>query len=152
MKNLITYKDFLFESQLNEIGDSSLPPYEWQLTTTEDNTESFEFQVEDFRYDVTLSPFKNGVNVSFSANGNDKITTNQGKQYRIMSTVIDIVKDHLKRFPNIYRISFIPNEDFINDERRLKLYIAYIKKQFAVDNVEIEQLQNNKVIEVTLKR
>jgi hypothetical protein len=152
MKHVLTFEDFLLEYQLNEIGDSNLPPYKWEKTKVDGSIETFEFLADKFLYQVDLSPFKNGINVTFSANGSDKITTNQGNQYRIMSTVIDIVKEKIKTKPEINKISFVPNEDFKNDNRRLKLYIAYIEKQFSVIDTKIDQFQSNKVIEITIKR
>ena len=152
MKNLLTYEDFLTESLLNEIGDASAKVYKWTLDNSLPSLEQAHFDVDGMKYTVWLGHFRSGVNVTFDANGDDKVTTNQGKQYRIMSTVIEIIKDYIERNPSVFKISFVPNEDFGNDERRLKLYMAYIEKQFDVIDTKIEQLQNNKVIEITLNR
>jgi hypothetical protein len=152
MKNLLTYEAFLLENQLNEIGDASLPSYDWKTIDKTSHMEVSKFDVDGVDYTVWMGSFKNGVNLTFDANGDDKITTNMNKQYRIMSTVIEIMKDYLERNLTVTKISFVPNEDFKDDNRRLNLYMAYLVKHLDVIDTKIENLQNNKVIELTIKR
>ena len=70
------------------------------------------------------------LDISFkSVEGDYDEETNRNEQYRIMATVIMIVKEMLKRHKEIQSLVYAPTKADKDDTRRANLYKAYISKQ-----------------------
>lgn len=122
--------------QLDEIGDSSVPPYKWHKTPQSvGSMEWFAFDADGMEYKVLIHTKSDEIGIDYFADDDTEVVTNQGNQYKIMSTVMDIVRDKLDRDPNIKVISFVPSQNFDNDKRREKFYTAYIKKEFGGSDI-----------------
>ena len=166
---------------LNEIGDSSAQKYDWRFKGKYDTGDviniDYEFKTDsDTQYFVKLtvqeSPstplafemmvaFGVGKSIIKKAFGDKKPfaqVVNKGELYRVMATVIDIVKDGIEKMTQddhpVKIILFKPEQEketatgFKITDQRAKLYMAYIKQNMdIVNNVR----QKGKEIEVILK-
>jgi len=91
-----TYKD-IYESQLNELFNEK---YNWQWTQGSTRTKMAEFQTEQGDtvtvFFERLSPQSPNYEVGFKTNGEIK-RTGGGDQFKIISTVIDVIKDFMDK-------------------------------------------------------
>ena len=166
---------------LNEIGDSSAQKYDWRFKGKYDTGDviniDYEFKTDsDTQYFVKLTvresylfPSAFEMTVAFGvcksiikkAFGDKKPfaqVVNKGELYRVMATVIDIVKDGIEKMAQddypVKIISFVAEKEketpagFKNTDQRAKLYIAYIKQNM---DMVYSVTQKNNVIEVILK-
>jgi len=165
---------------LNEVGEGTAPKYQW---ISKGETESgfglhfdYEFitdsktpyfvklivgEYENDQYEMTIS-FGTGKSVIKKAIGDKKpfvTVVNKGELYRVMATVVDIVKDAVQKcnerdMPVKYLI-FKPEQEketktgFTQSDQRLRLYKAYLEKNR--DLVQSVQTTPSGTIEVTLK-
>lgn len=122
---------------INEVGDGSINPYRYTLYKKNDTSYSAIFDTEYYSYTVLIlleGPEYNRINISFYTQSGE-IETNENNQYKIMSTMVAIVKEVLLKEPQINEITFIAKEkdtDTDNDDnQRLKLYLIYAKKHLG---------------------
>ena len=125
------------KSLLTEIGEG-VPPYQWSgpqqdrngdityFFTTEDNDD---YQVIFSQSNESLE--KTDWSVDFFARDNNEwsaeIATNRGRQYRIISTVMDIILSFIKKYPA--NTIHIIGSDY--DGQRNKLYALYAEKNIS---------------------
>lgn len=112
-----------FINILKELGEISVTPYEYDYDkskhkaffTTEDGTKYVVY------FDISKGEMKVDFGVLYEEDDVDfEIKTNKGNIYRIMSTVISIIRKALSDFkPNQIKIS--------SDPKRIRLYKIYIK-------------------------
>jgi len=166
---------------LNEIGDSSAQKYDWRFKGKYDTGDviniDYEFKTDsDTQYFVKLtvqeSPstpsafemmvaFGVGKSIIKKAFGDKKPfaqVVNKGELYRVMATVVDIVKDGIEKMTKddypVKIILFKPEQEketasgFKITDQRAKLYMAYIKQNMDMVN---SVRQKGKEIEVILK-
>ena len=60
--------------------------------------------------------------------GGDKEVVNKGRIFKVMSTVITIIKDFINSSNIIDGLNINPVENYKGDERRKNLYLSYINK------------------------
>ena len=138
MKNLSTYEEFLNESILNEIGEIR-NPYKYELVSDpEDSDNVYRFTNKNgIEYMITFSrPAMTTVDVEFGIVDGKKIdmksVANVGDPLTIFSTVFDALVRYVKENPEIEVISYSPVKNFQDDERREKIYMEYMRKNFDV--------------------
>ena len=116
-----------FINILKELGEISVTPYEYDYDkskhkaffTTEDGTKYVVY------FDISKGEMKVDFGVLYEEDDEDddvdfEIKTSKGNIYRIMSTVISIIRKALSDFkPNQIKIS--------SDPKRIRLYKIYIK-------------------------
>lgn len=145
---------------LNEVGEATSAPYKWKkvfttersvfFTFTTDQDTSYKVSLENYVYkdfkendkeypaiEVTFGITPNDMPTNVSYVGNVSIVTNKGEMYRVMSTIVDIIKDYIKRNDNIKVIVYEPIKK--EDEKGFKrndLYMAFIKKQIPTAKFE----------------
>jgi len=120
---------------LAEIGDASIKPSPYTKNQINSDKLVYNFNVQGQEYRVTINEFgDNGEDIMFDFNKVESpedtyLDTNLGHQYRILSTVVAIMKEYIKEHPDTKELTYIPvktqGED---DSRREKLYKAYIQK------------------------
>jgi hypothetical protein len=68
----------------------------------------------------------------------DMVTvSNKGEMYRVMSTIVNIIKDYIKRNDNIKAIIYEPiKKEGEKGFKRNDLYMAFIKKQMPAAKFE----------------
>ena len=141
----------LFEELINEIGDAGAKPYKWkwmdgrftsyaQFKTDSGLTYKVNTEIDDRRnlnHGIVLE-IEYGIEdkTSKSSPVNYEIVTNRGELFRVMATVVDIVKAFMKKYPEVEYIEFEGSKNRDGDQRRNKLYMAYIKKHIKSKSIE----------------
>jgi hypothetical protein len=88
-------------------------------------------------------------NISFKTRDDYKVITNIGDMYNIMATVLEIVRDFIRRENPDY-MTFAPSKNNPDDYRRFNLYNAYIKKNLPFE-YEAYPLHGNEEIFIQKK-
>ena len=136
----------IFQNEaINEIGDLSQAPYKWSYLpdNSDEYNKEYSFTTKDSKYSVIFYMNKTGDNwdleflASTGIGGSSTRTLTGGNEpLKIMSTVVDIVKDFLKQASTrIKTISYSPTkgkqgEKDAEDNTRAKLYKIIIQKNF----------------------
>jgi hypothetical protein len=132
----------------NEIGDASLQPYpftskqmtwmgEWRILfdfTTDKNIEYTAALLENYPPDKKEYEF-----TFYPKGGNFKDIVNKGELFKVMSTIVAILKDGINQLNDRggwNKIKFSPSKSFKGDERRANLYQSYISKNLP-SNIKV---------------
>jgi hypothetical protein len=136
---------------LNEIGDKLLAPYKFTSSGkgiykfTNDSGTDYIIVIEEDENNA------NKINLSFNV-VDDSVEdpyateTNEGDIYRIMATVVTAGKEYLSKYPNVTNISITPSKSNIEDNRRLNLYLNYVKKQFPDWDIKVTKDLYQKIL------
>jgi hypothetical protein len=144
-------------NKLNEIGDSSAKSYDYTLTLNSWYSVKYEFITDsDLNYVVLFDKSDDISDVVFYAQGlksstgsKFKATSNRGELFKIMSTVVKIVIDFLSKNSNINTLVIEPSKQDEGDDRRLNLYMQYIKN--VIDPKEYDVKSDSKEIVISRK-
>lgn len=146
----------ILEQVISEIGDTSnIETYKttWNKVSDFDNS-SITYRVDfttgtektDNKYNVYLGLLKSDpfydkeswyLDVAFGVEGEDEVVdyksvVNSDKMYRVMATLVQIIKELIAKLEKegkyVREISIDPSKNFEGDNRRVRLYKAYIKK------------------------
>lgn len=114
---------------LKEIGEG-VAPYKW--TGPEDRVGSVEyyFTTEDNDYYKVkfVNTMDNDWGLAFYANNDYGVITNKGRQFKIISTIMDIIKSFVEEYPvDLIRFTGSDKEGATTNQRDL-LYRAYLNK------------------------
>ena len=138
---------------LKEVGEATTTPYKWKKASTKRRTVFFTFTTDqDTSYKVSLENYiyedfhddnkeYPAIEVTFGIKENGAYSpttvTNKGEMYRFMSTIVDIIKDYIKRNDNIKVIIYEPiKKEGEKGFKRNDLYMAFIKKQIPTAKFE----------------
>ena len=138
---------------LKEVGEATSAPYKWKKASTKRRTVFFTFTTDqDTSYKVALENYiyedfhddnkeLPAIEVTFGIKENGAYSpttvTNKGEMYRVMSTIVDIIKDYIKRNDNIKAIIYEPiKKEGEKGFKRNDLYMAFIKKQIPTAKFE----------------
>jgi hypothetical protein len=144
------------EEKITEVGEASLKPYKWEEIDQEGYYVYTRFVTDsETQYDVDIKStvfFPAGqieslpaLEIEFSAKpkgaegSSAKIVVNKGEMYRVMATIVDIIKKYLKKFKAkaiIYSPSKKSSEEYFGTQRD-QLYRAFISK--AIPGVTFKQ-------------
>ena len=154
---MIKLKDILFE-----IGEGSAKPYKFKIEEDKpDNTDhsrEVSFKTEDGDdYKVVLAAYwgDTGITEDFGSHisidfyiyygfgtHDALVVVNKGRLFRVMSTVVKIAEEFMKdidyKEKGIDSLRIEPTKDDLDDDRRAKLYMAYIKRQLPVASVKYD--------------
>ena len=142
---LVTFPD----TQVNEVGEANLKPYKWEEVDAEGYYVYTRFITDsETQYDVDIKStvyFPPGqtdpvpaLEIEFTAKpkgaegSSAKIVVNKGEMYRVMSTIVDIIKKYIKKSKAqaiIYSPSKKSSEENFGTQRD-NLYRAFISKAF----------------------
>jgi hypothetical protein len=142
-------------SMMNEVGEANLKPYKWQELDMNGYVAFARFVTDsETQYDIeltTTSYHPEDSNLSIKAlliefiakpkgaeGSSAYIVVNKGEMYRVMATIVDIVKKYTKKLKAkaiLYSPSKKQGEDF--GTQRDQLYKAFISK--AIPGVKFEQ-------------
>jgi len=164
----------ILETVISEIGDTSnVETYKTTWNKILDFTDrayivdfSTGTEKNDNKYKVYIGLNKGSYNnktawnmdTAFGVEGEDdtydyKSVVNNDKMYRVMATVVQIIKeviDKLKKEGEYIReISIDPSKNFEGDNRRARLYKAYIKKNMPPGS-ELEIPEDMSYIKIIL--
>lgn len=149
---LVTFPD----TQVNEVGEANLKPYKWEEVDREGYYVYTRFTTDsETQYDVDIKStvyFPAGqmesrpaLEIEFTAKpkgaegSSAKIVVNKGEMYRVMATIVDIIKKYLKKSKAqaiIYSPSKKSSEENFGAQRD-NLYRAFISK--AIPGVTFKQ-------------
>jgi len=132
--NLSVY-DLQVSQPINEIGEGTRT-YHWEFVEKDaDGNYFYSFQTDKSYYDVGIANLEDGMyDLSFNAMSGEPdadLDTNEGVPLRVLSTVVDIAKDFIKKADPetvIFRPIKTKQADKENDTRRYRLYGAYLRK------------------------
>jgi hypothetical protein len=126
---------------LSEVGEGTGKIYNWRSLKNSKEGSEYAFDSENTDYIVEIYPREiwapGTVIVSFSANSSDESDnryekiTNFNEVYSVMATIMDIIVEHIKANKHVYSIVIAPSKSFETDERREKLYRAYVRKNIG---------------------
>lgn len=159
LKGTMTFRNWT--DSLNEVGDATQKPYNWNRTVSKDPDDGL-IEGVDYRFTTDLDTnyvaffqmvgpmeYEFGFNIP---GGNQAQTSNKGELFRVMATMVAIMKDFMDLMGNDWsEISFSGSKDpsRFDDNRRDKLYMAYIKKHLppnitvATDDDDMTVLMND---------
>jgi hypothetical protein len=141
---------------VNEVGEANLKPYKWEEVDQEGYYVYTRFVTDsETQYDVDIKStvfFPAGqmdslpaLEIEFSAKpkgaegSSAKIVVNKGEMYRVMATIVDIIKKYIKKSKAraiIYSPSKKSSEEYFGTQRD-QLYRAFISK--AIPGVTFKQ-------------
>jgi hypothetical protein len=142
--------------RINEVGEANLQPYKWKEIDRESYYVYTRFVTDsETQYDVDIKStvyFPAGqmesrpaLEIEFTAKpkgaegSSAKIVVNKGEMYRVMATIVDIIKKYIKKFKAqaiIYSPSKKSSEENFGTQRD-NLYRAFISK--AIPGVTFKQ-------------
>lgn len=124
---------------LFEIGIGTVKPYEYRIGKCDKLACFYYFETEDDdRYIVrfmNLGEIHNRKKQIWQTEfvtpgkGGDTTIVNKGRIFKVLSTVIHIIKDFVSRSEfQIDGLNILPTENYKGDTRRYDLYLQYINK------------------------
>lgn len=122
----------IFKKEIDEVGEGSSKPYSFTQRENQKDNKVYAFTTtskEDYKVEFDYKDLHDAWEMEFGIyfGSGDKVI-NKGEIYSVMATVTNIALDFIKKVnPKI--IYFRAAKNFNNDNRREKLYLAYIKKQ-----------------------
>jgi len=149
LRGTMTFRNWT-DSILNEIGDLSQVPYKWKTFPKPEGSNDpysyYDFSTDNgTKYQVIFNREEFGKTVnydmSFVAKGKDgkdfsaDALTGDNEPFKIMSTIVDITRDQIKKAGDVEFITFEPTKGKTGEEgakgnTRSKLYKIIIKKNF----------------------
>ena len=122
---------------LKEIGEGTRT-YSWKFNDEDaDGNCFYSFDTENSTYSVGVANLEDGMyDLSFNTTSKDgdpdiSLDTNEGVPLRVLSTVVEIAKDFIKRKDPeivIFRPIKTKESNKGGDQRRFNLYGAYLRK------------------------
>jgi len=169
MEDLKKIQEF-FSKPINEVGEASAQPYEYKLdaetyykveyTFTTDSGLDYivKFDLDDDMADVvflTKQSLDNNLagafpNLYIARPGGKNVflqTFNKGELFKVMATITNIVKEFLEKYTDIKTLVISPSKEDDTDNRRAKLYSAFIKNNIDPDMYSFEE--SGKEIKIT---
>lgn len=133
-----------------EVGEGTGKIYDWKIDRIKNLSQDrkiyrYLFDSENIDYVVTIyvEPPRSSVSnedklaaITFYADdsadfANYEKSTNLNELYNVMATVMDITLNFIKTNEDINQIYISPSKAFKDDNRRTKLYTAYIQKNLS---------------------
>jgi len=146
------------EEEITEVGEANLTPYKWEEVNANGWFTSVKFITDnETEYDVKLENtiyVDNELNnllaleIEFTAkpkgteSKSSKIIVNKGEMYKVMSTLVDIVKNYIKEY-EAQAIIYYPSKKSSEEDfgtQRDNLYKAFISK--AIPDIKFESTNN----------
>lgn len=129
----------ILETILGEVGEATSEPYDWKQSEDEDGYKEYVFETNSgLAYKLSIDVLegdeeRDSAVVSFGVMDDEyfvdyNINTNRGELYRVMATVVDILKDFTNKNKDIRYLEFTADKGGMQKSQRSNLYTAYIKK------------------------
>lgn len=145
-----------FNTFINEIGTASAKSYSFSIEQDSPWVLTYEFTTESgLEYHVRFDLDENMSSLSFYVANLDPgevkgwifgQVTNRGELYKVMSTIVKIINEFIKKYPKIDTISIAPTKNYDEDNRRYKLYLQFINKNIDKSKFYVEATSNEIVI------
>ena len=144
--------------KVNEVGEASAQPYEYKLdaetyykveyTFTTDSGLDYivKFDLDDDMADVVFLT-KQSLDIARSGGKNAFLQTfSKGELFKVMATITNIVKEFLEKYTDIKTLVMSPSKEDDTDNRRAKLYSAFIKKNIVSSKYSFKENGNEMII------
>jgi len=154
---------------LKEIGDASARPYEWYELEDQEDYKSYGFETdqEDYKLEIAVSEGdkeRDSAVVAFGTVIDDdelgyqgsftdyEKVPNKGELYKVMATVVSILKDFIKKNKQIKYIQFDTTKGQEKDSNiRVDLYTRYIQKHLPNAKVQTDSNRGHETTVIQLK-
>lgn len=135
------------KSLLKEIGEATAQAFPFEFYGSPyDEDRYYGFETNHYPYSVHINNYEdNEIGISFFVPNEEDpnqdrydIETNKGDMFKIMATVIAIVKQDLKTHPNVDTLVFEPvkKQGAVDNSSRANLYLRYVKHSYPNAKVE----------------
>ena len=163
MEDLKKIQEF-FSKPINEVGEASAQPYEYKLNAQTYYKVEYTFITDSgLDYIVKFGLDNDVADVVFLTkqsldiaqilrSGGKNVflqTFNKGELFKVMATITNIVKEFLEKYTDIKMLVISPTKEDDTDNRRAKLYSAFIKK--SIDSEKYSFEENGKEMIITRK-
>ena len=151
---------------LKEVGEATAKPYDWRQTSDEEEYKEYMFKTDsglNYQLDIEIKEQdeeRDTAAVSFGVvkpNDDDQYfkdydeTPSRGEVYKVMATVVGILKDFIKKSKGIKYLHFTTNKVGPGETKRLGLYKQYIQKHLPNADIETKNRYGAEVTTITLK-
>lgn len=154
---------------LREVGEAMVKPYDWDDYWDEEDYKEYGFQTDSgLNYKLEIEVLegdeeRDSAKVAFGIveeDGSDYFTDyesvpTKGELYKVMATVVDILKDFIDNNKQVKYIYFKTNKlgkDLDKDQSsRLNLYKRYIQTHLSNANIDTEVVDGEETTVITLK-
>ena len=151
---------------LKEVGEATAKPYDWRQTSDEEEYKEYTFQTDSglyYQLDIDIKEQdeeRDTAAVGFGVvkpNDDDQYfkdydeTPSRGEVYKVMATVVGILKDFIKKSKGIKYLHFTTNKVGPGETKRLGLYKQYIQKHLPNADIETKNRYGAEVTTITLK-
>ena len=154
---------------LKEIGEASAKPYKWENYFDEEDHKEYGFETDsglNYKLEIGIQESdkeKDSAVVSFGIveeDGSDYFTDydvvpTKGELYKVMATVVDILKDFTKKNKEVKYLYFTTNKlgkDIGKDQSgRLNLYRRYIQTHLPNAKINTKVIDGEEATMITLK-
>ena len=151
---------------LKEVGEATSRPYDWRQTTDEEEYKEYTFQTDSglyYQLDIDIKEQdqeRDTAAVGFGVlkpNDDDQYfkdydeTPSRGEVYKVMATVVGILKDFIKKNKGVKYLHFTTNKVGPGETKRLGLYKQYIQKHLPNADIETKNRYGAEVTTITLK-
>ena len=132
----------LVKEQLRPYDYKKISPAEFEFTTDSEVLYTVDMHIEE-DYADTSGDYQimriEFANKTESGKWSHTDVVNRGELFSVMATIVKIAKDRLIKNPKVKTLNFTgAKSSGPDDQRRLKLYTAYVKKQFPKAEVELD--------------
>jgi hypothetical protein len=130
-----------------EVGEGNMQPYKFAKIMDKPMIKFYQFFTETYEYAVSIKTInKIAWTISFGNESPVLVDTNEGEQYKIMSTILQIVKEFVnEENPICITFSSVKTRGE-GDNRRDNMYMAYVGKNMPSDYEYIKNSGNSNII------
>lgn len=127
---------------IKEIGESNSETYEYELYKTGIGY-SADFETEKHEY-TFISSLRNNTLIPAFTTDLGEIETRENKLFRVMATIVSILKEILSLEPSIDRILFDgKSKEGSSKNQRFDLYMTYVKRNLGHNwSANINKVEN----------
>ena len=154
---------------LREVGEATSRPYDWESYMDEDEHKEYEFQTDsglNYKLEIAVSEGdkeRDSAVVSFGIVAEDwsdyftdyESVPTKGELYKVMATVVDILKDFIENNKQVKYIYFTTNklgkEVGKDQSARLNLYRRYIQTHLPNAKIDTKVVDGEEATMITLK-
>ena len=130
-----------FGGFLNEVGDATPLEWSWNPRLSDERMTYYNFFLGEDEYEVRIIRVdRESIDVQFSVGGSTETITGAGMPFTVLATVTSIIKDYINSTPEVNAFFFTPSMNYEGDRRRLKIYLAYVRKVFPRSSVKLQEI------------
>jgi hypothetical protein len=161
LEKLYNWKTEYLNQKLSipEVGEANTKPYDWEKIN--DDTYSFTTE-QNLNYIVEILPYEDHedkITVDFGIDQDGDVShpeTNAKDLFKVMSTIVDIIKNYVETHSNVNTIIFSSiaksGEIKRGETQRDRLYKAFFKKQLNISDDDIILRNGNYWVDISKQK